>query len=179
MMRKKAYVIQFGGLKVGSHSFEMEVNDEFFEDLDYSEISKASVKAEIEVLKQNNVLTLHFHLTGTVETICDRCGIESGLPIDITEKLVVKHGEPKESTEDIVVLPHGETEVDVSHFLYEFITIAVPPKRIPCEEDDTIECDYDALAKLDSIGTEEEREDSSEDINPIWKDLKKLKFKDN
>jgi uncharacterized protein len=178
-MKKNANVIQFGGLGVGSHIFELDVDDRFFEGLDYSEVSKANVKAEIELVKQNNVITLNFHLSGTVETICDRCALEVGMPVDIRDSVVIKHGDPAESTDEIVVLPHGETEVDVSHFLYEFITLAIPPKRVPCEEDESIECDYDALAKLETIGTEDERQDSSEEVNPVWEKLKKLKINKN
>jgi uncharacterized metal-binding protein YceD (DUF177 family) len=174
-MKKKANVIQFGGLAIGTHVFELEVNDEFFEELEFSEIRKANVKAEIEMVKQNNVITLNFHLKGTVDVTCDRCAKEVGLPIDITDNVVVKHGNVEESTDEIVVLPHGETEIDVTHYLYEFIMLAIPPKRIPCEEDETVECDYDALDKLDNIALEEEKTEP----NPLWDELKKLKFNNN
>jgi uncharacterized protein len=178
-MGSNKYMIQFGGLPVGSHIFEMEITDKFFEDLENSEVQRANVNAEIELVKQNNVLTLNFHLEGAVELACDRCGVERPLPIDIRETVVVKHGNPEESTDEIVVLPHGETEVDVSHYLYEFIVLALPIKRVPCEEDDTIECDYEALEKLSQIETEEERENRSEEINPMWEKLKNIKINEN
>lgn len=174
MMKKKANVIQFGGLSIGTHLFELEVNDTFFEDLDFSEIKKAKVKAEIEMIKQNNIVTLTFRMHGSVDTICDRCAKEIGMPIDFTDSVVVKHGNVEETTDEIVVLPHGETEIDVTHYLYQFIMLALPAKRIPCEKDEAIECDYDALDKLEDISLEEEK-----DSNPLWDKLKKIKFKDN
>lgn len=178
-MGKKQYIIQFGGLPVGAHLFEMEVTDKFFEDLEHSEVSRGNIKAEIEVLKQNNVLTLNFHLHGYAEIACDRCGKEMPMPVDIREKIVVKNGDPKESTDEIIVLPHGETEIDVSHFLYEFITLALPPKRVPCEEDENVECDYEALKALNSIETEEEKDEKPQEPNPIWDKLKKIKISEN
>lgn len=178
-MGSNKYVIQFGGLPVGSHIFEMEITDKFFAGLENSEIQKADIRAEIEVVKQNNVLTLNFHLEGSVDVPCDRCGVERPLPIDIRETVVVKHGNPEESTDEIVVLSHGETEVDVSHYLYEFVVLALPIKRVPCEEDDSIECDFEALEKLNAIETEEEKEDRSEDVNPVWEKLKNIKINEN
>lgn len=178
-MGSNKYIIQFGGLPVGSHLFEMEITDRFFEGLENSELKKANVKAEIELVKQNNIINLNFHLAGSVTVPCDRCGQEMPMPIDIRESVVVKHGNPEESTDEIVVLPHGETEVDVSHFLYEFVVLALPVKRIPCEEEGNPGCDKEALKKLSEIETEEEREDSATDVNPVWEKLKNIKINDN
>jgi uncharacterized protein len=178
-MGGKQYIIQFGGLSVGSHLFEMDITDKFFEGLDHAEVTKGNVKAEIELVKQNHVITLNFHLHGTVETACDRCAKEAPLPVDISDKVVVKNGNPEESTDEIVVLPHGETEIDVSHFLYEFITLAIPVKRVPCEENEDIECDEEALKNLGEIETDEEKNDAPEELNPIWEKLKNIKISEN
>lgn len=86
------------------------------------------------MIKQNNIVTLTFRMHGSVDTICDRCAKEIGMPIDFTDSVVVKHGNVEETTDEIVVLPHGETEIDVTHYLYQFIMLALPAKRIPCEK---------------------------------------------
>ena len=176
-MGKKQYVIQFGGLSVGTHEFEMELGKKFFEELQHEELLGGKVEVSIEVVKQNNVLTLNFHLQGNVEIICDRCAKQVPLPIDISEKLVVKNGDTSESTDEIAVLPPGESEIDVSHYLYEFIMLALPIKRVPCEEDENVACDFEALEKLEKIETEEEKQD--EELNPIWEKLKNIKVNKN
>ena len=176
-MGKRQYLIQFGGLPVGTHEFEMELGKKFFEELQHEELLGGEVKANIEVVKQNNVLTLNFHLTGSVEITCDRCAKQVPLPIDITEKIIVKNGDETESTDEIAVLPPGETEIDVSHFLYEFIMLALPIKRVPCEVDENVACDFDALNKLEEIETEEEKEEQN--TNPVWDKLKNIKINEN
>jgi uncharacterized protein len=175
-MGKKQYIIQFGGLPVGSHLFEMDLNQAFFKEFEHSEFSSGQVKAEMELTRQNNLLTIAFRLEGEVVLPCDRCAKEVPLPISVDESMVVKYGKPEESTDEIIVLPQGETELDVSHLLYEFIYLALPARRVPCEENKNIKCDQAAIKALNAIQIKKEKKDSIE-TNPIWEKLKDLKNK--
>ena len=65
-MGRKQYVIQFGGLSVGTHLFEMEINDSFFKNFELSEISDSTINVKIELVKQNNLISLNFDINGEI-----------------------------------------------------------------------------------------------------------------
>ena len=176
-MKPNRVIIQFGGLGIGTHLFEFEVNSKFFESIEYSEIQKANVLASIEFVKQNSVMTLNFHIKGTVGITCDRCVGEYDLPIEGRETMYVKNGNVDESTDTLIVLPHGETEVDLTRYLYEFVVIALPQRRVPCEIDaDKYKCDEETLKKLSGFKVEDEPIHTN---NNVWDELKKIKFNNN
>jgi uncharacterized protein len=179
MKGKKEYILQFSGLSVGNHEFEFKITDAFFEQFDDSEISTGSIAVIATLVKQNNLMQLLFDLQGTVGIACDRCMKDFDFPIDISEKLVVKHGNPEESTDEILVIPEGASEIQLSHYLYEYIMVSIPARRVPCEIDKTLfECDAETLKKLNEISTSEEKEGDVE-INPLWMQLNKLKDNKN
>lgn len=173
-MARSQYIIQFGGLSIGEHEFEFEVKDKFFEQYKESEITHADVHVELILIKQNNLMQMVFYISGTVKTDCDRCLKNFDYPIDAHEKLVIKHGNPEESTDEILVLKEGTEEADISQYIYEYIATALPSRRVPCEdfEDDGFECDFDTLKKLEENKIEEEP-------NPQWEQLKNIKLNNN
>lgn len=177
-MGKSQYIIQFGGLPVGLHDFTFEVNDAFFKTIENSEINTASVQVEARLTKQNNLLQVHFEIYGTVGMDCDRCLKNFGFPIDAEENLVIKHGNPDESTDEILVIPEGQEEFDVSQYLYEYIVLALPARRVPCEIDpEEFVCDQETLNKLNDLLTGPPKEE--EQNNPMWEQLNKIKFNKN
>jgi uncharacterized protein len=178
-MGKSQYIIQFGGLPVGLHDFEFDVNDSFFNKIENSEIQKADIQVDATLTRQNHLLQMHFNIYGTVGIDCDRCLKYFDYPIDAEGDLVIKHGSPEESTDEILVIPEGQEEFDVSHYLYEYIVLAIPARRVPCELDEkSFICDYEMLDKLNKLAQEPGKKEE-ESINPIWEKLNKIKFNKN
>lgn len=172
-MGKSQYIIQFGGLSFGEHQFEFDITDKFFEQHTESEITKANIHVNATLIKQNSLMQLLFDFEGTVGLSCDRCLIDYNHPISGNEKLVVKHGNPEESNDEILVLREGLEEVDFSQYLYEYIALAIPNRRVPCEDlDEDIECDEETLAKYNETKVDNEP-------NPEWDQLKNIKFNNN
>lgn len=172
-MGKSQYIIQFGGLSVGEHQFEFDITDKFFEQYTESEITKANIHVNATLIKQNSLLQLLFDFEGTVGLSCDRCLIDYDHPISGNEKLVIKHGNPDESNDEILVLREGLDEVDFSQYLYEYIALAIPNRRVPCEDvDEDIKCDEETLAKFNETKIDNEP-------NPEWDQLKNIKFNNN
>jgi len=89
-MGKSQYIIEFVGLSVGVHEFEFEVTDKFFKNIENSEITRACVKVNAALTKQNNLLNMHFEIDGTVGIECDRCVKNFDLPIVSEEERVIK-----------------------------------------------------------------------------------------
>jgi uncharacterized metal-binding protein YceD (DUF177 family) len=176
-MGKSHYKIQFGGLSMGEHQFEFEVTQTFFAQFKDSEITKAQILVKANLVKQNNLMHILFNFEGTVNLSCDRCLIDYDCPISGTEKLIIKHGKPEESNDEILVLKEGLEEADFTQYLYEYIELAIPSRKVPCEDDEfdgDVECDEDTLAKYNELKTEEEPSE-----NPEWDKLKNIKFNNN
>lgn len=178
-MGRNQYIIRFGGLPVGIHDFEFEVKDAFFKSIENSEIGSADIKAEAQLTKQNNLLQLDMRIEGTVGVDCDRCLKGFGYPVSAEGTLVVKHGNPEESTDEILMIPEGVEEFDISQLLYESIVLAIPARRVPCELDaKKFVCDHAMLAKLDELATPEEKTETDPE-NPVWEKLNKIKYNKN
>ncbi|PBQ31974.1 hypothetical protein CNR22_09395 [Sphingobacteriaceae bacterium] len=182
-MGKSQYIIQFGGLPVGLHDFEFDVDDSFFNTVENSEVQKADIQVDATLTKQNNLLQMHFNIYGTVGLDCDRCLKYFDFPIEAEGDLVIKHGNPSESTDEILVIPEGQEQFDVSHYLYEYIILAIPARRVPCELDDpdreSFKCDYETLDKLNNLTTDTSEESPAPENNPLWEKLNKIKFNKN
>lgn len=177
-MGKSQYIIQFGGLPIGLHDFEFDVNDTFFSKIENSEFQKADIQVDATLTKQNNLLQMHFSISGTIGVDCDRCLKFFDYPIEAEGDLVIKHGNPEESTDEILVIPEGQEEFDVSHYLYEYIILAIPARRVPCElDEESFKCDTEMLDKLSTLASESEGE--PEPGNPMWEQLNKIKFNKN
>lgn len=117
-------------------------------------------------------MQLNFTLSGTVETACDRCTKPFPVRIDAHEEMFVKFGDPEEEhPENMLVLPFGSNEIDLSQPLYEFISLALPPRRVPCEDDPGFECDYETLDKLNEFSTDEPEQKPGDSI---WDKLKNI-----
>ena len=173
-MGKSQYSIKFGGLPMGEHQFEFEINDSFFEQFTESEIRKANIKVTATLIKQNNLLQLLFDFYGTVGATCDRCLIECDYEISGSEKLIIKHGDPEESNDDMLVLREGLEIIEFANYLYEYIIVSVPTRIVPCEDLDDFEgeCDEETLAKFNETKVDTEP-------NQEWDKLKNIKFNNN
>lgn len=174
-MGKSQYTIQFGGLSIGEHQYEFEITDKFFEQFGDSEITRANIHVDATLIKQNSLMQLFFKFEGTVGLSCDRCLIDYDQPISGEEKLVIKHGNPEESNDEILVLREGLDEADFTQYLYEYLTVSLPGKRVPCEDEDydiDVECDEETLAKYNEAKVDKEP-------NPEWDQLKNIKFNNN
>lgn len=176
-MRKfKAYAIPFVGLKEGQHRFDYEVDNAFLDLFDFQEFNNSAIKVNLEFTKKANMLELEFSFSGHVNVNCDVTLEPYNQPIDNHLSLVVKFGEDyNDDNEELLILPHGEHEIEVQQYIYEGVILGLPAKRIhPGVEDGSIKSDI--LEKLEelkpkSVSKEEKKE---EDTDPRWDKLKEL-----
>lgn len=176
-MGKSQYVIQFGGLPMGEHQFEFEITQKFFEQFNDSEITKANIDVKVTLIKQNSLMQLLFDFEGTVNVSCDRCLVDYDCPISGQEKLIIKHGNTDETNDEMLVLKEGYEEADISQFLFEYIELAIPSRKVPCEDEEydiDVACDEETLKKFEELKIEEEPAP-----NGNWDVLKKIKFNNN
>jgi uncharacterized metal-binding protein YceD (DUF177 family) len=170
----KEYLIPFVGLKIGKHQFDYQIDNTFFKNFDYDEFNAVSVKVDIVLEKKSTMLELDFKHKGTVNVPCDVSGEEFDLPIKGKLKLLVKFGDVfNDENEELLILPHGEFQVNVAQYIYESIILSVPLRRVhPGIKDGTL---TEVIEKLESLSPKENKEEQqNNDIDPRWENLKKL-----
>jgi uncharacterized metal-binding protein YceD (DUF177 family) len=172
----KEFLIPFSGLKQGKHQFEFDINKTFFDAFDFDEFNDVNVKVNMVLEKQSTMLELHFKHKGTVNVPCDLSNENFDLPIKGKMDIVVKFGEEfNDENDEILILPHGEYQVDVSQYVYEMIVLSVPSKRVhPGIKDGTL--DTGIIEKLNELApkAKQEEEEKNNDTDPRWDELKKL-----
>jgi uncharacterized metal-binding protein YceD (DUF177 family) len=173
MKNLKEFLIPFAGLKEGKHQFEYQIDNSFFEQFDFDEYQNVDVKVDIELEKKSTIMELCLNHKGIVNVPCDMTGENFDLKIKGKFNLVIKFGEEfNNDSEELLILPHGEFQLDVSQYIYESIVLSVPFKRVhPGIKDGTLKTE--ALDTLDKLAPKEENKEN-EDIDPRWENLKKL-----
>jgi uncharacterized protein len=167
----RTYTIPLGGLKEGRHIIDFEIDKEFFELFEESEVKEGSLIANIVMDKRSSHLDLAIRISGNVRICCDRCLEMFFHPVVCENRLLVKFGKTIEDIDpDILSLPVGENELDMQQNIYEFILLALPIKRVhPNDKNGNSTCDPEMLKKLDELIVEED-----EEADPRWNELKKL-----
>jgi uncharacterized protein len=165
------YTIPLSGLKEGRHIFDFEISKEFFEQFEESEIQEGSLITNIILEKWPTHLDLLISIFGSVRILCDRCLEMFSQPIESENRLLVKYGKKDEEEDpDLIILQFDEHELDMSQYIYEFICLALPIKRIhPDDKDGNSTCDPEMLRKLKEHMVDEETE-----TDPRWDELRKL-----
>jgi Predicted metal-binding, possibly nucleic acid-binding protein len=171
MENTNMFLIPISGLSIGKHSFQYEIKDDFFAGMDYSEVKEGDVKINLDVEKEETMMTLNFSFEGSVRVPCDRCGDDFDLPISGNEIFFIKFGaEPCEESENVVVIPADQHDFDLSNLIYEYIILSLPIQRVHDEG----ECNPEVLKLLQS--QEEVVPEDKDETDPRWAALKGLKL---
>ena len=114
------------------------------------------------------MLIFNFSIDGLVELPCDRCLAPMELKIGGKERLIVKFGQEwEEETEEVIIMPETDSRIDISVFIYEYIMLMLPYKRVHPEDENL--CDESMMEKLE--------QHTFEGPDPRWDALKELKNK--
>ncbi len=200
-MSKSEYVIPFIGLKTGTHVFEYDIADAFFEGIEDSIIHRGNVHVRLDFEKKDTMLIGIYHVEGMVTTDCDRCTEAIEVEVEGEYQIVYKCGGDVSSDEALVVLDKDAFELDVKMNIYELIAVSLPLRTIheieDCnpemiallekyvinsledEEDDDDDDDFDDDEDFDDDDDDfneedDEDNDDNDDIDPRWSILKDL-----
>ena len=113
------------------------------------------------------MMLLSFHITGEIETECDRCLNSLILNRDLNETYIIKFGHERfEESEDVLIIQESDYKIDVSGLIFDYISLSLPMKKVHGEDKDGNSlCKGEIFERLNSI--EEENE-----IDPRWNALK-------
>ena len=166
------FLIPVTGIKPDTYSFNFKIDKSFFQHFEYSEIKNGEIQVHLVMEKGEKLMQFHFSLTGYVRVPCDRCYEMMDQEISGEEDLIVKFGPDfHEESEVVQIIPEGQSRFDVSPFLYEYIHLLLPIRRVhPEDEEGKSECDPEIIRRL-------EVSPKSSEPDPRWEILNKLKTK--
>ncbi len=167
----REFLIPIKGLEPGEHHYDFVVDDAFLEYYAFQDIHHGEITLSIDIEKESRLMVLLFHFDGTLQLICDRCLDEYSQPVSGDFRLVVKYGEKREEVSDeLVTIPYEESYLDTGQYVYEFIRLMIPMRRIhPDDEAGKTTCNIEMLNKLETFEKTE--------ADPRWDALKGLKIK--
>ncbi len=181
MNYRRTFDIAFVGLKPGIHEYEYNVADKFFIEYGEQDFKNCTAQIKLNLDKQNGFMLLRFEVGGKLELSCDRCG--NHLPLDLWDefKIMVKMVEEpelmnnQEEDPDVYYISRGESHINVSDWIYEFINLSIPMQRM-CDEEEIggPYCNKEVLAMLKKMDVQ-----NSQPTNPLSKGLEKFKDLDN
>lgn len=174
MKQLNEFLIPFLGLKLGKHQFEYQINNTFFDRFDYREFESSDIKVKVVLEKKPSFLELSFKHNGTIHVPCDVTGEEFDLPLKGKINLVVQFGEQfNDDNEELLILPHGEHQLDLSQYIYEMIVLSIPyRKEHPGIKAGTLQTP--ALDTLKALSVSAPSTPEQETIDPRWDKLKQL-----
>lgn len=180
MKHNREFEIAWQGLKPGLHEFQYDIDNRFMQEHGEHDQDIQDLNAQVKVKfdKKTNFFMLHFDVDGHVLVPCDRCGDDFKLRLwdefDLLIKLAGEDADEIDEDSDVVFIPRSETVIDISNWLYEFVTLSIPLQRIHQNgADGEPECNPQALKLLNQL----EPEPEDQPANDIWKGLEALKDK--
>ena len=196
MAKFSLYNISLKNLSLGNHAYEYELDNKFFDAIDGEEVRKGNVKVKVNVRRTSSTFEFNFDINGVVKVPCTRCLDDMNLDIDTSNRLVVKFGkEYSEESDEIVIIPEEEGEINIAWFLYEFIALNIPIKHVhpqgecnrvvsskyrkhravSSDDDDSEGDDID----LDDDDSDSDEVDDFQSGDPRWDPLRNLNIDDN
>jgi uncharacterized protein len=169
------YRIHILGLSINIHHFQFEVGSEFFKKYGTGLVSDGNFMVDLTLDKRETFLEATFAIKGSTKLICDRSLDEFDFQINKSFKLIFKFGdEDVEISEDVVMIHRGTETLELGQYIYEFIALAIPMKKLhPRFAEDSNDDLDDVEDKL--IYTSESPEEKPDDqTDPRWDILKKL-----
>lgn len=179
-------------MRTETQTHEFRIENKFFSDIDDDAVQKGKVNIFLTVSKKLEMYELNFQIEGTIVIPCDRCLDDMDFQVNTSNRLIVKFGkEFSEESDEIIIIPEEEGEINLAWFIYEFIVLTIPIKHVhapgkcnkamtsklkkhsPKTGDDD---DFESLADADDIIITDE-EDTATD--PRWDALKSLKDDNN
>jgi len=175
------YIIRFSSLKDGVHEFDYTIGKEFFEHIEYSEIKNAELEVNLFLEKKATMMILNFGITGQVEVMCDMCTDNFKIDIETFDELIYRFGNEDLGDEKVIVIYPNEIEINITHPIYEFMSLSIPSRRV---HEDKSDCNKDMLKDIsnyllvDDLQSETvDNIEESTEIDPRWSALNKLKNK--
>ena len=142
MANEKSNIIVLDALDLGVHSFDFQLDSNYFTQIENSELLGGKVQVEAAINLREYDFDLQIAVNGVVQVTCDRCLDEMDIIVDAEENEWEWDEEPK--------------QIDLSWLAYELIIVNLP--LVHSHQDGGCNPDMDALLQ-DHLCAEVEDED--------------------
>jgi len=168
------YDLAIAKLASKTHHFAFELGPDFFAQFEQTLIQDGRLHADVDLTKTELLLTLDFHITGTVRLICDRSLDEFDQPIDVQHQLLVRFGDREiELDDDVLQITPDTQTLPIAQHLFDYIGLAIPMKKLHPRFQNEPDENPEADAKL-IFSTKAEADDDEEATDPRWDALRNL-----
>jgi DUF177 domain-containing protein len=164
------YIIPVNGLVLGNHNYAFKIDDSFFKKFEYLEVEGGLLNLNVGLVKESTFLDFTFQFEGFIQLMCDRCLDSFKMEVEDNFRLIVKYADDYEEVSDeIITIPSSESNVDLSQYIYEYINLLLPIKKVhPNDEDGDFTCNEDMIERLNRY--------TEQKSDPRWDALKNLKL---
>ena len=176
----REYDINIVGLETKRYEYDFASDSAFFAALDQELIREGNVQTHVVLDKSETMIRLDFHIAGTVEQICDRSLDEYDEQVDTQQMLLLKFGDHNEELSDeIELIERNTATVNVARYIFEFISLSLPMKRLHPrfrDEDEQDDVGEESNVKLiySSGPAVDDESDGQPATDPRWAALRKL-----
>lgn len=126
-----AFKVPLKSLNQGVHEFEYHLDKTFFSNMESADIHDADITASLTVTYKSDLYDMDFALEGDVTLLCDRCLDDLHYPIEAGYHITVKYGEDyDDSSDDLLVIPESDNNINVAYMLYDTVALAIPMKHV-------------------------------------------------
>ena len=166
------YKIDFSGLKNGNHKFNFNIDIKFFEGFKYFDFKDSELVVKLNFEKLDKTFKLSFESNGNVTVPCDLSMELYKMQITSKFNLIVKFGSNFcDENDEILIIPYGTHQIDISQFIFEMIILSIPLKKVhPGVIDGSLKSEI--LNKLKLLEPKQNNIQSEND--PRWNKLKDL-----
>lgn len=169
----KALSVNIIGLSQKAHQFDYQFGEEFFTQYGADLVSGGHFTARVTLDKHETFIEARFEINGKAGLICDRSLDPFDYPVGMDKKIVFKYGEEEtELSDEIIVISKERASLDIGQYIYEFIALSIPIKKLHPRYAD--ESDDEGDGKL-IYSSNDSSHKEDENIDPRWEKLKKLK----
>ncbi len=172
----KDFKINIIGLSNKQHQYDFHIGDEFFRHYGDGIVSEGDLKAVVTLDKHETMIEARFEISGKVKLICDRSLDPFQHPLKIDKKVIFKYGDANEELSDEIIMIHRDSDhLELGQYMYEFIALAIPMKKLHPRYEGELELDEEAEGKIIYSSGSDSGDEGEQDIDPRWEQLKKLK----
>ena len=118
MSEQNHHIIDLRRLPIGTHSFDFQLDSDFFSSLEKTEILSGEVVAKAVLNLREEDYQLNIAVQGTVFVVCDRC--LDPMPIEINDEQEIWSDEEDET------LNSKLSTLDLTWLAYEIVSINIP-----------------------------------------------------
>jgi uncharacterized metal-binding protein YceD (DUF177 family) len=124
------FIIDYISLPSGLHTFDFEVDDTLFSEMESNEIKGGDCKVHACLNCSDSKLDVNVVISGNVVVECDRCLEDCSIPVEFSGMLTVRFSDLQHDYDgDTMWMAKGD-QLSLKQYIYESIVISLPYRRV-------------------------------------------------